>query len=62
LDLIQAPDSNTLERFLCRLPLVFRVVILSPHGFFGQNNVLGLPDTGGQVCSLPSNLTSRWLL
>jgi len=49
LDLIQAPDSNTLERFLCRLPLVFRVVILSPHGFFGQNNVLGLPDTGGQV-------------
>lgn len=49
LDLIQAPDSATLEIFLSRLPLVFRVVILSPHGFFGQNNVLGLPDTGGQV-------------
>lgn len=49
LDLIQAPDSATLETFLSRLPLVFRVVILSPHGFFGQNNVLGLPDTGGQV-------------
>eukprot|EP00889_Picochlorum_renovo_P002551 jgi/Picre1/29581/NNA_004966.t1 len=49
LDLIQAPDHSTLERFLSRLPLVFRVVILSPHGFFGQNNVLGLPDTGGQV-------------
>lgn len=49
LDLIQAPDSATLEVFLSRLPLVFRVVILSPHGFFGQNNVLGLPDTGGQV-------------
>lgn len=27
----------------------FRVVILSPHGFFGQQNVLGKPDTGGQV-------------
>lgn len=25
------------------------MVILSPHGFFGQSNVLGLPDTGGQV-------------
>lgn len=25
------------------------VVILSPHGYFGQSNVLGLPDTGGQV-------------
>ena len=49
LDLIQAPDSLTLETFLSRLPLLFRVVILSPHGFFGQNNVLGLPDTGGQV-------------
>lgn len=51
LDLIQAPDSNTLESFLSRLPLIFRVVILSPHGYFGQNNVLGLPDTGGQVGS-----------
>ena len=49
LDLIQAPDSSSLEKFLSRLPLVFRVVILSPHGFFGQNNVLGLPDTGGQI-------------
>lgn len=27
----------------------FKVVILSPHGFFGQQNVLGKPDTGGQV-------------
>jgi hypothetical protein len=24
-------------------------VILSPHGYFGQHNVLGMPDTGGQV-------------
>lgn len=49
LDLIQAPDAETLERFLTRLPLVFKVVILSPHGYFGQHNVLGMPDTGGQV-------------
>lgn len=26
-----------------------QVVILSPHGYFGQTNVLGMPDTGGQV-------------
>ncbi len=32
-------------------PLIFlsQVVILSPHGYFGQTNVLGMPDTGGQV-------------
>jgi len=29
--------------------MIFNVVILSPHGYFGQSNVLGLPDTGGQV-------------
>ena len=29
--------------------MVFNVVIFSPHGYFGQANVLGLPDTGGQV-------------
>ncbi|KAG5106968.1 hypothetical protein JHK82_043938 [Glycine max] len=30
-------------------PMVFNVDILSPHGYFGQANVLGLPDIGGQV-------------
>lgn len=49
LDIIQAPDADTLEKFLARLPLMFKVVILSPHGYFGQTNVLGMPDTGGQV-------------
>lgn len=48
-DILQAPDPSTLETFLGRLPMVFNVVILSPHGYFGQANVLGLPDTGGQV-------------
>ena len=34
----------------CTRPLpVGQVVILSPHGYFGQTNVLGMPDTGGQV-------------
>ncbi|GAB4822774.1 hypothetical protein N2152v2_009820 [Parachlorella kessleri] len=53
LDIIQAPDSETLERFLGRLPLMFKVVILSPHGYFGQTNVLGMPDTGGQSAGRP---------
>lgn len=48
-DILQAPDPSILETFLGRVPMVFNVVILSPHGYFGQANVLGLPDTGGQV-------------
>ncbi|XP_008245454.2 PREDICTED: sucrose synthase 2-like [Prunus mume] len=49
LEILQAPDPSTLETFLGRIPMVFNVVIVSPHGYFGQANVLGLPDTGGQV-------------
>lgn len=49
LDVLQAPDAGSLEAFLSRLPLLRRVAILSPHGYFGQRGVLGLPDTGGQV-------------
>ena len=49
LDLYEAPDSQTLERFIARIPMVSKVVVVSPHGFFGQENVLGRPDTGGQV-------------
>nr|AJW82918.1 sucrose synthase [Dimocarpus longan] len=49
LDILQAPDPFTLETFLGRIPMVFNVVIVSPHGYFGQANVLGLPDTGGQI-------------
>ncbi|RAL42094.1 unnamed protein product [Cuscuta campestris] len=48
-DILQAPDPANLETFLGRMPMVFNVAILSIHGYFGQANVLGLPDTGGQV-------------
>ncbi|KAL3696760.1 hypothetical protein R1sor_010836 [Riccia sorocarpa] len=48
-EVLQAPDPATLEKFLGRIPMVFNVVILSPHGYFGQAGVLGLPDTGGQI-------------
>ncbi|KAK9282334.1 hypothetical protein L1049_005248 [Liquidambar formosana] len=49
LDILQAPDPSILETFLGRIPMVFNVVVLSPHGYFGQANVLGKPDTGGQI-------------
>ena len=48
-DLLEAPDPGKLEKFISRLPMVFNIVIVSPHGFFGQSNVLGMPDTGGQL-------------
>lgn len=51
LDLLQAPDPETIEKFLGRIPMVFSVAIISPHGYFGQADVLGMPDTGGQVSS-----------
>ncbi|KAK6149475.1 hypothetical protein DH2020_017000 [Rehmannia glutinosa] len=47
--LLEAPDACTVHKFLGKIPTVFNVVILSPHGYFAQENVLGYPDTGGQV-------------
>lgn len=48
-EVLQAPDPVHMEKLLSRLPTIFNVVIFSPHGYFGQSDVLGLPDTGGQV-------------
>jgi len=48
-DILEAPSPTALEAFLARIPMISRLLILSPHGYFGQDNVLGLPDTGGQV-------------
>ncbi|PON97215.1 Sucrose synthase [Trema orientale] len=48
-EVLQAPDPLNMEKFFSRVPTIFNVVIFSPHGYFGQANVLGLPDTGGQV-------------
>ena len=52
-EVLQAPDPVNLEKFLSSLPIIFNVVIFSVHGYFGQADVLGLPDTGGQVKFLP---------
>lgn len=48
-EVLQAPDPINMENFFSRIPTIFNVVIFSPHGYFGQADVLGLPDTGGQV-------------
>ena len=49
LDILEAPSPGNLETFLSRIPMIFSMAIISPHGYFGQANVLGRPDTGGQV-------------
>ena len=48
-ELIDSPDPQALEAFLSRLPMIFKIVLVSIHGWFGQEGVLGRPDTGGQV-------------
>jgi len=48
-DILEAPEPGNLEKFLSRIPMIYKLAIISPHGYFGQANVLGLPDTGGQV-------------
>jgi len=49
LDILEAPSPADVERFLGRIPMIFSLAILSPHGYFAQANVLGRPDTGGQI-------------
>lgn len=48
-ELVDSPDPGVLEAFISRIPMIFRIVLVSPHGWFGQEGVLGRPDTGGQV-------------
>lgn len=52
-EVLEAGDPIKLESLFSRLPNMFNIVIFSIHGYFGQADVLGLPDTGGQVLILP---------
>lgn len=68
-DILEAASPQILENFLARIPMMSKLLILSPHGYFGQDNVLGLPDTGGQVVyildqvrALEREMTERLLL
>ena len=48
-NLFEEPNPDYLEEFISFIPMISRVAIVSPHGWFGQDHVLGRPDTGGQV-------------
>ncbi len=47
--LIHAPQPAILEAFVARFPAVFRVALISIHGWVGQAHVLGRSETLGQV-------------
>ncbi|WP_138498198.1 sucrose synthase [Nostoc sp. PA-18-2419] len=47
--LIYSPQPAILETFVARIPAVFRVVLISVHGWVGQEDVLGRDETFGQV-------------
>jgi len=51
LDLFSEPTGSLLEEFINHVPapLISKIAIVSPHGWFAQENVIGKPDTGGQV-------------
>ncbi len=42
-------SSEVLEQFLIKVPMLFNILLVAPHGYMGQSAVQGLPDTGGQV-------------
>jgi sucrose synthase len=46
---LDSSDPERFERLLGQMPVVRKVLMVSPHGWFAQENVLGKPDTGGQV-------------
>ena len=48
-NLLNSPDHDSLMQFISRIPMIFKIAIISVHGYFAQEGVLGMPDTGGQV-------------
>ncbi|MEA5579219.1 sucrose synthase [Anabaena sp. UHCC 0451] len=47
--LIDTPQPSILEAFVARIPAVFRVILVSIHGWVAQEDVLGRDETLGQV-------------
>lgn len=47
--LIEDPEPAILAVFVERVPAVFRVVLVSIHGWVGQEDALGRPETRSQV-------------
>lgn len=46
---VDMPNPSLLEAFVARLPIVFRVVLVSIHGWVAQEGILGRSETMGQV-------------
>lgn len=44
-----SPNPAVLEALVSRIPANFRIVLISIHGWVGQEGVLGRPETAGQV-------------
>ena len=44
LQILQKPEPSTLEMFLVGIHMVFDVVVFSPRGYFGKENVLRMLD------------------
>ncbi|CAD6248852.1 unnamed protein product [Miscanthus lutarioriparius] len=59
-EVLQAPDPASIDRFFSRVPSVFDVVIFSVYGYFGQQQVLGMPDTGDQVVYILDQTHTLW--
>ncbi len=47
--LIDTPEPAILEAFVSRLPVIFRAVLISIHGWVGQEDVLGRTETSSQL-------------
>ncbi len=47
--LLEDPEPAILAAFVARVPAVFRVVLISIHGWVGQESVLGRAETRSQV-------------
>lgn len=60
-EVLQAPDPANMEKFFSRVPNIFNIVVFSVHGYFGQEDVLGLPDTGGQVLKIQQKLQEPYI-
>jgi sucrose synthase len=47
--LLHNPDAGVLAALVARIPTIFKIVLISIHGWVGQDGVLGRPETAGQV-------------
>lgn len=54
--LIDSGERQVLETFISRIPMVFKVLLTSPHGWFGQVADLEGTDTGAQVKELETQI------